>query len=118
MLHNIVSVWSWQGNSPKKLENVPYLKEHANVFTCHSAVSGVVTTGEKALVSLFVSKPGIGLNLLRYQAYFENLATKPSHIELQDLPPTAAAAGYLQAGKAVLDRRCRHGNTELVLEIH
>ena len=60
----------------------------------------------------------IGLNSFRYQAYFEKLANKTSYIELQDLPPTAAAAGYLHAGKAVAGRRCRHVNTGLALEIH
>ena len=63
-----------------------------SVFTCHSAVSGVVTAGEKALVSLFGSKPVVGLNSIRYQRYFEKLATKTSHIEPQNLPLTAAAA--------------------------
>ena len=65
----------------------------------------------KAHVSLFGGKPRIGLNSLRYQAYFEKLGTKTSHIELQDLPPTAAVAVYLHAGKAVAGRRCRHVNT-------
>ena len=69
-------------------------------------------------VTLFSGKPEIGLNSLRYQAYFKKLANKTSYIELQDLPPTAAAAGYLHAGNAVAGRRCRHVNTWLALEIH
>ena len=78
----------------KKSENVLHFKEQANVFSCHSTVSDVVTAGEKALVSLFGGKPGIGLNALRYQRYFEKLASKTSHIEPQNLPPTAAAARF------------------------
>ena len=78
----------------KKFENVLHFKEQANVFSCHSAVSDVVTAGEKALVSLFGGKPGVGLNALRYQRYFEKLASKMSHIEPQNLPPTAAAARF------------------------
>ena len=55
----------------KKFENVLNFKEQANVFSYHnSAVSDVVTTDEKALVSLFGGKPGVGLNNLRYQRYF------------------------------------------------
>ena len=78
----------------KKFENALHFKEQANVFSCHSAVSDVVTAGEKALVSLFGGKPGLGLNALRYQRYFEKLASKTSHIEPQNLPPTAAAARF------------------------
>ena len=78
----------------KKFENALQFKEQANVFSCHSAVSDVVTAGEKALVSLFGGKPGLGLNALRYQRYFEKLASKTSHIEPQNLPPTAAAARF------------------------
>ena len=37
----------------KKFENVLSFKEQANVFSCHFAVSDVVTAGGKALVSLF-----------------------------------------------------------------
>ena len=78
----------------KKLESVPYLKEHGNIFTCHSAVSDVVSPGEKALVSLFSGKPVVGLNSLRYQRYFKKLAAKTSCIKPQNLPPTAAAARF------------------------
>ena len=74
----------------KKFENAL----QANVFSCHSAVSDVVTAGEKALVSLFGGKTGVGLNALRYQRYFEKLASKTSHFEPQNLPPTAAAARF------------------------
>ena len=78
----------------KKFENVLHFKEQAYVFSCHSAVSDVVTAGEKALVSLFGGKPGVGLNAVRHQHYFEQLAIKTSHIESQNLPPTAAAARF------------------------
>ena len=78
----------------KKFENVLHFKEQANVFSCHSAVSDVVSAGEKALVSLFGGKPGVGLNALRHQRYFEKLPSKTSHIEPQNLPPTAAAAQF------------------------
>ncbi|XP_068675446.1 uncharacterized protein [Montipora foliosa] len=78
----------------KKLDNVLHFKEQANVFSCHSTVSDVVNAGEKALVSLFGGKPGVCLNALRYQRYFEKLASKTSHIEPQNLPPTAAAARF------------------------
>ena len=50
----------------KKSENVLGFKEQANVFSCHSAVSDVVTAGEKALASLFSD---------------EKLASKTPHIE-------------------------------------
>ena len=50
----------------KKFENVLHFKEQANVYSCHSAVSDVVTAGEKALVSLFGGKPVVGLNTLRH----------------------------------------------------
>ena len=40
-------------------------------------------------------KQGVGLNALTYQRYFEKLATKTSHIDPQNLPPTAAAALFL-----------------------
>ena len=82
------------GTALKKFENVLHFKEQAYVFSCHSAVSDVVTAGEKALVSLFGGKPGVGLNALRHQHYFEQLAIKTSHIEPQNLPPTAAAARF------------------------
>ena len=78
----------------KKFENVLHFKQQANVFSRHSTVSDVVSAGEKALVSLFGGKPGVGLNALRYQRYFEKLANKTSHIEPQNLPPTAAAARF------------------------
>ena len=78
----------------KKFENVLHFKEQANIFSSHSAVSDVVTAGEKALVSLLGGKPGVGLNALQYQRYFEKLASKTSHIEPQNLPPTAAAAQF------------------------
>ena len=78
----------------KKFENVLHFKEQANAFSCHSAASDVVTAGEKALVSLFGGKPGVGVNALRYQRCFEKLSSKTSHIEPQNLPPTAAAARF------------------------
>ena len=78
----------------KKFENVFNFKEQANVFSYHSAVSDVVTIGEKALVSLFGGRPGVGLNTLRYQRYFEKHASKTSHIDPQNLPPTAAVARF------------------------
>ena len=78
----------------KKFENVLHFKEQANVFSCHSAVSDVVTAGEKAFVSLFGGKPGVCLNALRYQRYFKKLASRTSHIEPQSLPPTAAASRF------------------------
>ena len=34
----------------KKFENTPYLREQANVFICHSAMSDIVAAGEKAIV--------------------------------------------------------------------
>ena len=74
----------------KKFENV----EQAKLFSCHLAVSDIVSAGEKALMALFSGKPGVGLDLLRYQRYFEKLATKTSHIQPQNLPPTAAAARF------------------------
>jgi len=78
----------------KKFENVPCFREQANTFSCHSAVSDVVAASEKALVALFGGKPGVGLDSLRYQQYFEKLATKTSHIQPQNLPPSAAAAQF------------------------
>ena len=54
----------------KKFEKVLSFKEQANVLSSHSAVSDVVTAGEKALVSLFRG---------------ENLASKTPHIEPQNL---------------------------------
>ena len=78
----------------KKFENVPYFREQASVFSCHLVISDILTTGEKALVSLFGGKPGVGFDALRDQWYFGKLATKTSHIEPQNLPPTAAAARF------------------------
>lgn len=49
MQHNIMPLWSWQGNS-ENFENELHFKEQAIVFSCHSTVSDVVTAGEKALV--------------------------------------------------------------------
>ena len=37
-----------------KFENVLSFKEQANVFSCHSALSDVVTEGEKALIYHFL----------------------------------------------------------------
>ena len=48
----------------------------------------------KALVSLFGGQPSDGLDALRYKRYFEKLATKSSHIQPQNLPPSSAAARY------------------------
>ena len=42
----------------KKFENIRCFSEQANTFSCHSAVSDVVASGEKALVALFGGKPG------------------------------------------------------------
>jgi len=78
----------------KKFENVPCFREQANTLSCHSAVSDVVAAGEKALVALFDGKPGVCLDSLRYQQYFEKLAKKTSHIQPQNFPPTAAAARF------------------------
>jgi len=61
----------------KKIENVPYSREQANVFNCHSAISDILTAAEKALVSLIGGKPGVGLDALRYQRYFEKLQQRP-----------------------------------------
>ena len=60
----------------KKFQNALHFKQEANVFSCHSAVSDVVTAGEKALVSRFGGKPGLGLNALRYQRYFEKFCKR------------------------------------------
>ena len=78
----------------KKFENILHFKRQANVLSCHSAVSGIVTAGEKALVSLFGGKPGVGLNALRHQRYFEKLLRKTPHIEPQNLPSTAVAVRF------------------------
>ena len=48
----------------KKFENVPYFREQANAFGCLSAISDILTAGEKALVSLFGDKPGVSLGAL------------------------------------------------------
>ena len=66
----------------------------ANLFSCHLAVSDVVSAGEKALMALFGGKLGVGLDFLGYQWYFEKLATKTSHILPQNLPPTTAVARF------------------------
>ena len=92
MQHNIMPLWSLQGNSSVRIWEWTTLQEQAIVFSCHSTVSDVVTAGEKALVSLFGGKPGVVLNALRYQHYFEKMATNTSHVELQNLRPTAAAS--------------------------
>ena len=76
----------------KKSVDVPYFREQANVFTSHSAVSDIVTAGEKVLVSLFGGQPSDGLDALRYERYFEKLATKSFQIQPQNLPPTSTAA--------------------------
>ena len=70
----------------KKFENVPCFREQANTFSCHSALSDVVAAGDEALVALLGGKPGVGLDSLRYQRYFEKLATKTSYIQPQNLP--------------------------------
>ena len=57
-------------------------------------MSEIVAAGEKALVSLYGGKPGVGLTALRYQRYFKKLATKTAHIQPQQLRPTASAVRY------------------------
>ena len=53
----------------KKFENVLHFKEQAYAFSCHSAVSDVVTAGEKATVIL-IRKAGV-LKITLYIAHVE-----------------------------------------------
>ena len=98
----------------KKFENVLNFKEQANVFSYHnSAVSDVVTTGEKALVSLFGGKPGVGLNNLRYQRYFGKTCKQDfSYWPTESAPNSSCCSisqpARLPTGKAVAWRRCWH----------
>ena len=50
--------------------------------------------GEKALVILYNSAPGVSLDCLRYKCFYENVSTNKSHIHPQTLPPTSAAAKH------------------------
>ena len=113
-----------KATNQKKFENVLHFKEQK--LTSSAVIllfSDVVSAGEKPLVSLFHGKPGLGLNPLRYQRYFENLAAKTSLIEPQNLYPTAEAARfhslriYAQV-KQWQGERCWHVNGELEVESH
>ena len=54
----------------------------------------VLLAGENAFVSLYCGKHGDTLDRLRYQRYYEELATNGSQLQPQNLPPTSAAACY------------------------
>ena len=48
----------------KIFENLRHFKALAKVFNSHSTVYDIVRVSEKAVVSLFGGKPGVGLNAL------------------------------------------------------
>ena len=79
------------GKAPalKKFESVLHFKEQAVILLFLTLSLQV-----KKHLYHFGGKPGVGLNTLRYQRYFVKLASKTSHIEPQNLPPTAATAGF------------------------
>ena len=103
-------------HSLKRSVDVPYFREQANVFSSHSAVSDIVTAGEKVLVSLFGGQPSDGLDTLRYKRYFEKLATKSSQIQPQNLSPTSAAARYHSLRVYLQVKQWQEENAEMLLE--
>ena len=78
----------------KKYANSLHFREQTKVFNSSSTVDDIVVAGENALVSLYGGKAGKKLDGMRYRRYCEKLATNSSQIQLQNLPPTSAAARH------------------------
>ena len=106
-----------------EFENVLNFKEQANIFSYHLAVSDVVPTGEKALVSLFGRKLEVGLNNIRYQCYFgktckQDVSYRPAESAPNSSCCSISQPACLPTGKAVAWRRCWHVDGKLVVESH
>jgi len=93
-----------------------YHASESNTFSCHSALSDVVAAGDEALVALLGGKPGVCLDSLRYQRYFEKLATKTSYIQPQKLPPSAAAPRFHRLRVYLQEKQRQGEDAEMLIE--
>ena len=94
-----------------------------NKLTSSAIILRFPTAGEKALVSLFGGKPGVGLNNLRYQRYFGKTCKQDvSYWPTESAPNSSCCSisqpARLPAGKAVTWRRCWHIHGKLAVESH
>ena len=69
----------------------------------------VLLAGENALVSLYCGKHRDTLDRLRYQRYYEELGTKGSQLQPQNLTPTSAAAARYHSLRVYLGVKQRQG---------
>ena len=83
-----------KGTPIKKYDFYQHFREQAKLFHSSLTVDEVVAAGDNALVSLYNGKQGDRLDSLRYRRYYEKLASKKSHIQPHNLPPTSVAAKY------------------------
>ncbi|KAK3740764.1 hypothetical protein QZH41_005891 [Actinostola sp. cb2023] len=71
-----------------------HFREQAEVFNGIATKEAIETAGHNALVIFYNGKPGSQLDDIQYQRDKEKLATRTTHIQHNNLPPTSAAANY------------------------
>ncbi|KAK3754547.1 hypothetical protein QZH41_005582 [Actinostola sp. cb2023] len=83
-----------KGSALKKFITSAHFREQVQMFNGIATKEAIETAGHNALVIFYNGKPGSQLNDIRYQRYKEKLATRTTHIQHNNLPPTSAAAKY------------------------
>ncbi|KAK3727209.1 hypothetical protein QZH41_007714 [Actinostola sp. cb2023] len=83
-----------KGSALKKFITSAHFREQAEVFNGIATKEAIETAGHNALVIFYNEKPRSQLDDIRYQCYKEKLATRPTHIQHNNLAPTSAAAKY------------------------
>ena len=81
-----------KGQLLKKVLEDPTVTVFADSFMNVSTHSEVEEAGEEVFIALFGGSKGEGLNHLRYMKFVHKAAVSKSVVQVQSLPPTAAAA--------------------------
>ena len=81
-----------KGQLLKKVLEDPTVTVFADSFMSVSTHSEVEEAGEEVFIALFGGSKGEGLNHLRYKKFVQKAAVSKSVVQVQSLPPTAAAA--------------------------
>ena len=83
-----------KGASLKKFCANDNLVQLADVFLAKSMKEAIETAGENILVLLYGGLPVEGLNILRFRKFSTKVMSSSTHVQVQTLPPTSAAAKY------------------------
>lgn len=83
-----------KGSALKKFKSDERLSALVDVFLAQSNKDDIICCGEQILVILYGGLPLEGLDLLRFRKFTTKVMSSSTHMQVQTLPPTSAAAKY------------------------